>query len=515
MDFFLQLMRILFRERRMKKVKTTLVFAVLAGYLSGMVSCRQATEQPAVTELERFQLISEIKHDNNSPFYIDFENYPVERNNLPIGVFDSGTGGLTVLDAILRMDRFDNQTHEPGSDGIPDFTSERFIYLADQANMPYGRYDSEGKSDFLKELVVKDVQFLLGDKYYTSPEDELPQTDKPPVKAIVIACNTATAYGLDLIQDAIKEWGVDVKVIGIIDAGALTAVSSPQQEEKARLIGVIATEGTCASEGYPAAVGEHFTRLYDGSVRVVQQAGFGLAGAIDGDLSYIDPEAMEVRGSAVYQGPGLYHPIYPIEPELFQEYSFEKGKGLLLKEDEEGNIVSIELNSVTNYIKYYVTHLVVKVLQEYPERTMDAVILGCTHYPFFEKEIMDHFQYLRGLDAKYAAVIPENIKLVDPALSEALELYEHLKEHELFGSSSYTDSDFYISVPNPLLPQNIINERGEFPVEYKYARSINRSLLFVKRVPLSDRWMGEDVLERIRIKMPEIYNVIFKVASLE
>lgn len=499
----------------MNKAKAIFVFAVVASSLSGMICCKQVQEQPAVTELEKYQLISEIQHDDKSPFYVDFKNYPMARNDLPIGVFDSGTGGLTVLDAILKMDKFNNQTHEPGPDGIPDFSSERFIYLADQANMPYGRYDSEGKSDFLRELVLKDVQFLLGDRYYASPGDEFPQNDKPQVKAIVIACNTATAYGLDLIQAAVHEWGVDVKVIGIIDAGAMTAVSHPPEDGDARLIGVMATEGACASEGYPAAVEEHFSRLYQGSVSVVQQAGFGLAGAIDGDLSYIDPQATEVRGPEVYQGPGLHHPKYPIKPELLEAYNFESGNGLLLQQDEEGNTVSIELNSVTNYIRYYVTHLVAKALQEYPRRTLDAVILGCTHYPFFEEEIMDHFRYLKGLDPKYSAIIPENLKLVDPALSEALELYEHLKGQELFGSGSNEDSDFYISVPNPLLPQNQIDERGEFPIDYKYGREINQSLLFVKRVPFSDRWMGEDALERIRKKMPKIYGISFKITSSE
>ena len=499
----------------MKRVSTIFEFVVLAGSLLGMISCGLDQEQPAVTELEKFRLISEVKHDNNSPFYVDFKNYPDDRNDFPIGVFDSGTGGLTVLDAILRMDKFNNQTHEPGPDGIPDFSSERFIYLADQANMPYGRYDSEGKSDFLKELVLKDVQFLLGDRYYASPEDSLPKTDKPPVKAIVIACNTATAYGLELVQKAIQEWGAEIKVIGIIDAGALTAASHAEENEDARLIGVMATEGTCASEGYPHAVEEHFARLYEGSVGVIQQAGFGLAGAIDGDLSYIDPKATGVRGSEVYQGPGLHHPKYPIQPELLEEYNFEGGSGLLVQKDASGNTVSIELNSVINYIRYYVTHLVVKVLQEYPERRMDAVILGCTHYPFFEKEIKEHFLFLRGLDARYAAVIPENLKLVDPALSEALELYQHLREHELFGSGSNADSQFYISVPNPLLSQNVIDENGEFPLEYKYGRFINRSLLFVKRVPFSDRWMDEEVLARIRAKMPDIYRIIFKIVPSE
>ncbi|HND56117.1 MAG TPA: hypothetical protein PLV92_27060, partial [Pirellulaceae bacterium] len=49
-----------------------------------------------------------------------------DRRNLPIGVFDSGIGGLTVLEAILRIDEHDNESHQPGADGRPDFAGERF-----------------------------------------------------------------------------------------------------------------------------------------------------------------------------------------------------------------------------------------------------------------------------------------------------------------------------------------------------------------------------------------------------
>ena len=48
---------------------------------------------------------------------------------LPIGVFDSGTGGLTILQAILTLDTFNNKTGESGGDGIPDFSNEAFQYL--------------------------------------------------------------------------------------------------------------------------------------------------------------------------------------------------------------------------------------------------------------------------------------------------------------------------------------------------------------------------------------------------
>ena len=82
-------------------------------------------------------------------------------DNAPIGVFDSGLGGLTVLERLLDVDLMDNATGKSGADGIPDLARERFVYLGDQANMPYGDYDAEGKSEYLRELIVKDAEFLL------------------------------------------------------------------------------------------------------------------------------------------------------------------------------------------------------------------------------------------------------------------------------------------------------------------------------------------------------------------
>ena len=120
-----------------------------------------------------------ILNHRNSFYYIDFKNYPSNDPTLPVGVFDSGTGGLSVLADIVQ--------HE-------GLAHESFIYMGDMANMPYGSYSLENNTELLIEHVIKDVQFLLGEKYYRYGDASSPQTDKKPVKAIVIACNTATAY---------------------------------------------------------------------------------------------------------------------------------------------------------------------------------------------------------------------------------------------------------------------------------------------------------------------------------
>ncbi len=141
-------------------------------------------------------------------FSVDFEHIRHRMRIFRSGSLIRGSAGLTVLNEILTIDRFNNVTHEPGPDGRADFENESFIYLGDQANMPYGNYPSEERTDFLKELVLKDAVFLLGNRYWASRSSAAPRRDKPPVKAIVIACNTATSYGLEEIHAALEQWGV-------------------------------------------------------------------------------------------------------------------------------------------------------------------------------------------------------------------------------------------------------------------------------------------------------------------
>lgn len=155
-----------------------------------------------------------IINNDKSFYYLESDTYPVGDLSLPIGVFDSGIGGLTVLDAIVNFDGFKNDTSLPGADGNKDFIKEKFIYLADQANMPYGNYSAENKQGLLREHIIKDVQFLLGNKYYPNGEASQFNFDKSPVKVIVIACNTATAYGKETIEDFLRRPDLILKLLG-------------------------------------------------------------------------------------------------------------------------------------------------------------------------------------------------------------------------------------------------------------------------------------------------------------
>ncbi|PKQ37493.1 MAG: glutamate racemase [Actinobacteria bacterium HGW-Actinobacteria-1] len=140
---------------------------------------------------------------------------------LPIGVFDSGLGGLTVAREIMRT--------------LPE---ESLVYLGDSARCPYGPRD---RSD-VREFVLEIGSWLA----------------KRPVKLIVIACNTATAAGLPLAQRVF-----DVPVIGVVEPGARAAVQATVN----RRVGVIATVGTVESGAYSRAV-----RALDAGVTVFSAA---------------------------------------------------------------------------------------------------------------------------------------------------------------------------------------------------------------------------------------------------
>lgn len=187
----------------------------------------------------------------------------------PIGVFDSGIGGLTVLEKLM--------TH-------PGLKGERFTYLGDQANMPYGNYDAAGKSAYLRELTIKDALFLVSDGYFDNGADEEPAGTKEPAKIVVIACNTATAYGRDAADAVFKCVGARQKVIGVINAGVRSTLRGLEAEKATEpfAVGVMATPGTIASGAYPRTVAkECAARGVKVDVRVFSQGCPGLADAIE------------------------------------------------------------------------------------------------------------------------------------------------------------------------------------------------------------------------------------------
>ena len=138
-------------------------------------------------------------------------NGSVARNaNAAIGVFDSGVGGLTVLQKIAEL--------------LPH---EHLIYLGDTARYPYGNKSA----DVVQRFALENTEFLV---------------DKG-IKMLVVACNSAAAVALDTLSEHL-----DIPVVGVIEPGARQAV----KQTRNRKVGVIGTEATIASGAYTQALRE-------------------------------------------------------------------------------------------------------------------------------------------------------------------------------------------------------------------------------------------------------------------
>jgi glutamate racemase len=456
--------------------------------------------------------VDTILNDKSNYFYIDFTEYQKIDNDLPIGIFDSGTGGLTVFDAIVNYDQHNNSTNKFSllGDSIKDFSKEHFIYLADQANMPYGNYESVNKTKLLKEHIIKDVQFLLDKKYYKSAEDLNYQKDKSRIKALVIACNTATAFGITDIENFIKEAEIDIKVIGVIGAGVKAALETINKEDTAA-IAIMATAGTVASNGYPNEIKHQLKmRNFKNDIAIYQQAGIGLAGAIDGVIDFIDYDASSPREE--YKGPSDKNDELKINVNLLERYNFDWTKNKMLYNGDVDNPYDIQINSVENYISYYVTTLLEQIRLSEENTKLKSIILGCTHYPFYTEIFKSKIDWLRNYKEKenyiYKDFMEDEITFIDPALYTAKELYAYLNANKLFANSSLEKSEFYISVPN-ITNQNVdIDKSGNFTYDYKYGRDADIIQQYVKHVPFSRRNIPEETISRLSETIPYTFELI-------
>ena len=490
----------------MKKIH--LFFTVFT--LVFLFSCK---EKPQKKELvKQDNIVNSIINDKDNFYHIDMANYPNSDTSLPIGVFDSGTGGLTVLKAIVNYDQNANESHQKGSDGQLDFDKESFIYLGDQANMPYGNYSKENKVELLKEHIIKDAQFLMSNKYYSDKNDTSVNLDKKPVKVLVIACNTATAYGKEYIEEFLKKANSNLKVIGVIDAGVRGTLASIKKDEDA-IIGVLATAGTVASKGYRNTILKMKDKMdYTGNIEVFSQGGIGIAEAVDEDPNYFNKNLKKPRKD--YKGPSLKGDVQ-IDKTLFDVYNFDFADSKMLCDTEKSDDCSIlQINDAKNYVRYHLVTLMEQIRLSKTKNKLKSIILGCTHYPYMTGEIdavLKELYDFKGKDGKYLYrdFMVENVQLIDPAVDTAKELHEYLKAEKLFNpNGNIKDSEFYISVANKENKNSKIDADGRFPYDYKYGRNANEIQEYVKVVPFSRNNISYDILTRFQKQIPYVYQLM-------
>jgi glutamate racemase len=483
--------------------KLTNIFIVLI-ITQMVISC--------VDEKGPLQIIDTILHDTSSYFYTDLNPYKIKNAQLPIGIFDSGTGGLTVMDAIVNFDNYNNINHSYSvyGDSIRDFNNESFIYLADQANMPYGNYGKHDKADLLIEHCIKDVQFLMNNKYYKTADHKNYEKDKSPIKALVIACNTATAYAKEDIEEFINKSGIDLKVIGVIGAGVRAALENISPNKSAS-IAIMATAGTVSSGGYLNEINNQIKlNGTNFDLDVYQQAGIGLAGAIDNIIDFIDINARAPRAN--YKGPSTNNHELQIDSKKLARYNFDWSSNKMLFDGSLEKPSNIQINSIENYISYHLTSLLEQIIITKNASKLKSIILGCTHYPFYTDVFRDKIEHLRNYTENgnyvYQKILEEEITFIDPAIYTAKELYDYLSNEKLFNSGNIEDSEFYISVPNKMNSSVSLDEYGNFTYNYKYGRSVNKIQEYVRRVPFSKNNISSSVADRLSEKIPFTYSLI-------
>ncbi|WAM34443.1 glutamate racemase [Caldicellulosiruptor morganii] len=236
----------------------------------------------------------------------------------PIGIFDSGLGGLTVFKEIVKL-----------------MPNENIVYFGDTARIPYGSKSRETVTKF----AAQNTRFLLSKN----------------VKIVVVACNTASAYAYEYLKNQFE-----IPVVAVIEPGAKAAVFTTKNKK----VGVIGTEGTIAS------------------------------GSFEKKILEFDPE-IEV---------------------------FSKPCPLFVPLVEEG------------WVDKEVTYLVAReYLEEFRQKGIDTLVLGCTHYPFLQKVIKK--------------VLP-GVSLVNPALETAKQTYEVLKQADMLNLSSEEPTYYFYASDN-------------------------------------------------------------------
>ncbi len=248
-------------------------------------------------------------------------------DNRPIGIFDSGLGGITVLNELEKI-----------------MPNENYIYLGDTLNFPYG---NKTKEDIIK-FSDKNINFLISQD----------------VKMIIIACGTATSQALDIMK--LKH--------NIYIEGIILPTIEHIKKLKIKKIGVMGTIGTIESGAWEK---ELKTRILD----------------------------IEV-----------YNQACP----LLAEYA-ESGK---MKTNEV-------IEAIHNYMKIF------------KENDVNTIILGCTHYPYFEEVIKREFDY--------------NVNLINTGKAVAKKMYDYLYHNDLLSNNTKDVTKVFISKKNDNFEKKIKN----------------------------------------------------------
>src|SRR5690606_20877595 len=254
-------------------------------------------------------------------------------------------------------------------------------------------------------------------------------------------------------------------------------------------------------------------------IQIYNQGGHGVAEAIDGEPDFIDRSAASVRDN--YRGPALGDGPHPIDRALMDVYNFDFDHGKMLCDaTSQGDCGVLQINDTENYIRYHLVSLMEKIRKSENPQPLKALVLGCTHYPYMTEtiqQVLGELYHYKGDSREYVYrdhMVPE-VKIIDPAVFVAKELYDVLQEKELLNDSAdmMAESEFYISVPNLENGNTALDGIGKFTYDYKYGREAGNIQEYVKRVPFDRDNIPAEMLQRLEGSIPTTYEMIVNFHS--
>lgn len=458
-------------------------------------SCRKQEDMADLLPTVRLAL-----QDTTSVYYGHFGSYPGKLADLPVGIFDDGPGGLSVLKTFLEADLFDNITGEPVPDGIADFGGERFVYYADVANAPYAGYPDAGAVGLLRDLVVQDALFLTGDTFFNMAVDEKPYGQKDRAKVLVCANRAASAFGLSDVDDLLSRSGVPLKVFGVVDA-AVKAYLDRLPADREGVVGVLADPETVSSGVYEQTVRKLATERGQRSlIRIYHQP----VRALSDWSEEADSLEMPVLGKKEGQ----------IDLTLLDRYRFDFSAGAMVyRRGENGYYRELQINSMSNLARFQLVSLIEKYRKNPSDEPLQAVIVACPHtarvMDTLKKVIVELRQYKRNGYYLYRDLIAPDFRFIDPAQEAARACYAWLRQERTLALRPVPgEVEMYLSVPAYGLASENLTQEGDFTETFKYGRLPADGHPAARQVPFSYRYLEEMGWSRAEAVAPLAFRMI-------
>lgn len=473
-----------------------------------ILSCHRITTNKKLIPISEKSL-----NDSTSIFYTDFDSYKtLSLDTLPIGIYSSDLEGFYLLDKLLLADNVNNISGENKPDQIRDFAGENVQLVVDMANSPYNYYLTENNKDYLRELIVKNVLFLLGDKYYIRSSDKVPYGIKNRCKIIILGSGFTEYLSSRDINDLLSQSNSGVKFVGVVES-TMKSIFQPFEEQHVKdsiSVGVLTTSELSTHDVYGNSIRSYQKSLpYKTFIKILTQNCSGLSEALSGNINFVDSTIHTPRES--YMGPAIGEGDLDIKLSLLNLYNFDFSNNHILFAKNDDKYTVLQLNSPENYVRFYLVNLFEQLRKSKEQVPLTSIVLAGAQYPLFidllNQVVKEISEYQKNGRRIYSHLISPYFKFVDPFMCCANECYNILREDDLLAlRTSRGKIDYFKSVPNFTVDTENLNDRGDLSYKFKYLRPHgleDETTVFV--FSTKDNTKGAE-FEFIKTNVPFVFN---------